>query len=319
VFDFTTGLWSRIGPENPKTADYTSQLDMSFFDYLLGSSYVVPALHSYNYPAYVPPNVSGTGARGSWLIPQLIGGAGSGAFPHAVNLATGEWSRFSTNRGVTGQSPYAGSFEDTRRQRLWWASMDASSMNMLDWKEQHPRAIHSVPCLPQGSAFAFGGYYARHVYVAEADMTIGFWCYYGDTKLRGEVLDMSSGQPAYFSGGNWPTMNLRGSGFGVDWCPHTKAFYFYDGYGTTKIMKLSPSTLEFHECTWTWSEEEITAPAWEANPNDEFRGGAQAMSRWRYIPWLRCFAWCDGPNFSAPTADGVARAGVMQLWRPRGT
>ena len=319
VFDFTTGRWSRVGPNNPQTSDYTSQLDATFYDSLQQGSYIVPALHTYNYPAYVPPNSSGSGPKGSWLLPQLVGGPTSGAKAHAVDLATGQWSRFSQGAGVSGQSPYAGSIEDTRRGRVWWAAMDLSSINMLDFNEPHPRAVHIQPLQPAGAAFAFGGYYARHVYVPESDMAVGFWCFYAQTGVRGEVYDMTSGRPVQMSAGNWPTMNVAAAGFGVDWCGATRAFYIYEGFGATRVLKLKPSSLEFHQCSWTWSEEPFNNPAWELNPNNVGRGGAQPMSKWRYIPWLRSFAWSDGPNFSALCADGVRRDGVMQLWRPLGS
>jgi hypothetical protein len=319
VFDFTTGLWSRVGPQNPATSDYTTQLDAEFYDYNHQGDYIVPALHTYNYPAYVPPNVSGSGAKGSWLLPQLVGNANSGAKPHAVDLQSGRWTRFAAAAGVSGQSPYAGSIEDTRRGRVWWGAMDQTSLNMLDFNEPHPRRVNVVRLQPAGASFAFGGYYARHVYVPESDMAVGFWCLYGQTRVRGEVFDMTSGQPVAMSAGNWPEMHVNGAGFGVDWCTHTQSFYVYEGRGSRRVLKLTPSSLEFHQCTWTWSEEPFNDPAWEPNPNNDGRGGAQAMSKWRYIPWLRCFAWSDGPNYSARCADGVVRDGVMQLWRPLGT
>jgi hypothetical protein len=199
VFDFSTGLWSRIGPDNPAAqysgADGESGLDPVFYDYLHEGSYIVPALHTYNYPAYVPPNLPGSGPKGSWLMPQLVGGTKSGAIPHAVNLETGEWTRFSNGRGLSGQSPYAGSIEDTRRNRVYWAAISGATLNMLDLNEVHPRSIQQVAILPRGTIFVHGGYYARHVYVPESDMAVGFWCRYQETLLRSEVLDLSPGTP----------------------------------------------------------------------------------------------------------------------------
>jgi hypothetical protein len=320
VFDFTTGLWSRVGPSNPATADYTQQLDPVWYDYLHEGSYIVPALHTYNYPSYVPPNLSGSGPKGSWLLPQLVGAAGSGAKPHAVDLATGRWTRFSSNPGNWGQTPYAGSIEDTRRNRVWWFSTDSADINLLDLNEPHPRRVHVMPAAPAGTLLAFGGYYARHVYVPETDMAVGFWCYYGQSQLRGQIMDMTSGRPVELSGPTWPTRNMAlGAGFGVDWCPDTRSFYFYEGRGTTRVLKLTPSTLEFHQATWEWSEETFSSPAWETFGTNPEPQGAHPFTRWRYIRWLKCFAWSDGPAFSAPGPDGVRRAGMMQLWRPLGT
>lgn len=323
LFDFTTGKWSRLGPNNPGS-DYTgsdgqSGLDASFYDYLYEGSRLVPALHSYNYPAYAPPGVSGSGAKGSWVIPQLVGGSNSGAKPHAVDLATGIWSRFSTGAGSSAQQPYAGSIEDTRRNKLWWASMEQSTINMLDWNQSHPRTVQTLPVLPKGSVHAFGGYYARHVYVPESDMAVGFWCQYGKTGILGEVLDFSSGRPVIMAGARWPAMEAVGAGFGVDWCSATQAFYIYEGFGAKRVLKLKPSSLEFHECSWTWSEESFANAAWEPTGQGDGRGGAQALSRWRYIPWLKCFAWSDGPGFKALCVDGMNHDGVMQLWRPLGS
>lgn len=323
LFDFTTGKWSRVGPAMPATSylasDEMTGLDPQFYDYLHEGSYIVPGLHTYNYPAYVPPGVSGSGAKGSWVLPQLIGGSTSGAKPHAVDLASGVWSRFATGTGASAQSPYAGSIEDTRRQRLWWAAMEQPTMNMLDWTQSHPRTIQSFAVQPAGNVYAFGGYYARHVYVAETDMAVGFWCQYGQTAVLGEVLDFSSGRPVRMAGNRWPAMTVRGAGFGVDWCGVTQAFYIYEGYGANRVLKLTPSSLEFHECNWTWREEPFANAAWETPPPGDDRGGAQALSRWRYIPWLRCFAWSDGPGYKALCADGMVHDGVMQLWRPLGT
>lgn len=317
VFDFTTGLWSRVGPANP-SFDYTNQLSPDFYDYASNGNYIVPALHTYNYPAYVPPNLPGSGPKGSWLLPHLVGGAGSGAVPHAVDLQSGVWSRFSTERGSSGQSPYAGSIEDTRRNKVWWAAMDAGTLNMLDLDAAHPRTIQQVQVLPAGQLFSFGGYYARHVYVPEADMAVGMWCLYGQNRIRGEFLDMTSGRPVRLGGDNWPDIaSANGAGFGVDWSPDHQAFYIYSGFGSTAVTKLKPSTLEFHQATWTVTQESFNGAAWESPASNPNRQGAQVMSKWRYIPWLRCFAWCDGPGVSGPSPDGVTRAGVMQLWRPR--
>ena len=314
VFDFTTGQWSRVGPTNPST-DYTASLDATYYDYLHEGSYIVPALHTYNYPAYVPANSAGSGSKGSWLLPQLVGNVGSGAQPHAVDLATGKWTRFTSNVGVTtGAETYCGSLEDTRRKKVWWSAMGQSTVNYIDFNEAHPRKVKQH--VMAAGSFAYGLFYCRHVYVAEADYAVGFGCLYAKDDLIWELLDMSSGAPvqvSVFGKTPWAGMKVRGAGFGVDWCPDTQAFYMYEGYGATRVLKLKPSSLEFSTCTWTWSEEVFALPAWEADPYGATRGGAPPMSRWRYIPWLRCFAWSDGPNYSAVCADGVTRDGVMQL------
>ena len=318
AFDFTTGHWSRIGPSNPDT-NYTdiAEANAEGYDYLHEGSYIVPALHTYNYPAYVPPGLPGSGPQGQWLLPQLVGAANSGAKPHAVDLQTGVWTRASTGAGVSGQSPYTGSIEDTRRNRVWWATIGDSQLNMLDLNENHPRTIQTLQMLPAGSLYGHGGYYARPVYVAETDMVVSLFCYYNQTLVRGETYDMTSGRPVSMGRLTLPTFDVpTGPGFGMDWCPHTQAFYLYGGLGSERVFKLTPSSLEFHQCEWTWSEERFEGAIFHAASSG---GGAQPFSRWRYIPWLRCFAWTDGPNVSGMVADGVHRDGIVQLWRPLGT
>ena len=318
VFDFTTGLWSRVGPANP-AQDYLHlvEANVDFYDHLHEGSYIVPGLHTYNYPAYVPPDLPGSGPRGQWLLPQLVGGANSGAKPHAVDLATGVWTRFSTGPGVGGQSPYTGSIEDTRRQRVWWATIGDAWMNMLDLTEPHPRNIHVRRLLPTGSQYGHGGYYARPVYVAETDMVVSLWCFYLQTRVRGEVYDLSRGELVHMGALTLPPLDIpTGAGFGLDWCPHTRAFYLYPGWGSEQVFKLTPSSLEFHECTWEWSEERFAGAVFQASGTGS---GAQPFSRWRYVPWLRCFAWTDGPGVSGMVADGQQRDGIVQLWRPLGT
>jgi hypothetical protein len=44
-------------------------------------------------------------------------------------------------------------------------------------------------------------------------------------------------------------------------------------------------------------------------------GGARPHTRWKYIPALECFAWCD-VGFSAVCQDGQTHDNAMQLWRP---
>jgi hypothetical protein len=319
VFDFTTGLWSRVGPDNA-SADLAGRTLPEWDDFLLNGDYIIQGVHTYNYPSYIPPNMSGTGAKGSWVLPQQVTGKG-GATPHAVDLVTGRWTRFAQAPGSTGQSPYAGAFYDSRRGRLWWGCQEVGQLNMMDWNESHPRKIHVVPNTPKGSIFAYGGYYANYVYVPEADLTVGFWTLYGQKKVLGEVFNMASGQPVRVASGNWPALDVdRGAGFGIDWCPDTRKFYMYEGYGSTKVRTLTPSSLDFSTCTWVWGEEVFSNPAWEPERYvGEYRQGAQPFSKWRYIRWLKCFAWSDGPDFIARCADGVERDGVMQLWRPLGT
>lgn len=320
IFDFSTGLWSRVGPAMPTSPLSFADLDPIWADHQVQGQPVVLGVHTYNYPTYVPPGVSGVGPRGGWLLPQHAhihtGGFSGGALPHAVDLATGTWMRFSRGPGVTGPFNLGGTIDDTRRGRVWWSTLGASVWNRMDWSDEHPRPVRTSSVKPAGAVYASGSYYPRHVYVPEADMVVGFWCEYAQTAVRGEVLNCSTGEPVRVGTADWPVMNVMGAGFGVDWCPATRKFYLYEGYGRTRVLTLQPSSLDFSSCSWTWGEEPFSKPAWAAR---NIGGGEVPLSRWRYIPTLGCFAWCDGPAFSDTCADGQRHKGVMQLWRPQGT
>lgn len=309
LFDFSTRQWSRVGPSLPATS---YALDTEWSDFLHEGSYIVPGLHSYNYPAYVPPGKAGAGPKGAWLLPALVSGVG-GNVPHAVDLATGRWTRFATGRAGAFTAPYSGSIEDTKRGRLWWGGSGASNYRGLDYNEAHPRNVQTV------NGRWFGSWYDRFVYVEEADMTVGFWCDFGQTQFKAVVLDMRSGSPVSVPFNAIPARTMARAGFGVDWCPITQRFYIYEGRAQATVSVLTPSSLNFSTCTWTWNEETFTgaAPAWYAPSTGG--GGDVPLSRWRYVPALRSFAWSDGPRYSAPGGDGVVRDGVMQLWRPAGT
>ncbi|HSV51242.1 MAG TPA: hypothetical protein VLJ57_03945 [Burkholderiaceae bacterium] len=309
LFDFSTRLWSRIGPTLP-SAPYA--LDSTWSDFQHEGSYIVPGLHTYNYPSYVPPGKSGVGAKGAWILPALVSGPG-GNVPHAVDLASGQWTRFSAGKAGGFTAPYSGTIEDTKRGRIWWGGAGAHDYRWMDYNEAHPRTIKTV------NSRWFGGWYDRFVYVPEADMAMGFWCDFGQTQFKAVVLNMSSGAPVAVASNAIPAKTMLGAGFGADWCPITRKFYFYEARARAAVSVLAPSSLDFSSCTWSWGEETFTgaAPAWIASGTGS--GGEIALSRWRYVPALRSFAWSDGPRYSAVCEDGATRDGVMQVWRPLGT
>lgn len=323
-FDLNSRLWRRIGPSNPPT-DYIAAVDApgnDWNDYLWEGSYIVPSLHTYNYPAYVPPGYPGAGTKGQWILPHLVGGPNSGGKPHAVDLSTGVWTRATSNFAVTDNGEtYSGSIYDSKRGRLYWAAIGAFRFNRIDFNDPAPRAVSQVTITGGGGNFAFGGYYARHVYVPEADMALGLYTYYAQTNIRGEVFNFASGNPVSMGviTSSLPVLNfVHGAGFGFDWCPITRAFYLYEGRGTATVYKLTPSTLNFATCTWTLTTESFSNPAWDSVTGNTALG-PQPMSRWRYIPWARAFGWSDGPDASGVCVDGQTRTGIMQLWRPAGT
>ena len=308
--DYTTRKWIRIGPDNPNF-DYTPLLDKGFADYKLDdNNYIVPAVHTYNYPIYLPPGISGVGPKGSWLLPEIVISPPDSSAPHAVDLETGYWSRFSTTVPTRlAQSPYAGSLYDTKRNRVWWAGTEGNDIRMLDFNESHPRTVHNY------SGAGWHSYYSSYVYVPEADMALSLCAYYGEKLVRPAVYGLSTGQPVNLPTQGFPTITTKyGSGFAFDWAPDKKKFYLYEGHGDTVVHVLTPSSLDFSTCTWSYSQEEFKNPAWDAN--DALGQGVQPMTRWRYNSSLQCFMWSGGPGARDLCVDGQIHDGHMQLWRP---
>jgi len=319
AFDFSTRLWSTIGPVPATTLEALGAEDATFGDYSWSGSKVLLAVHTYNYVTYIPANTGGAGSKGAWLITIVnSGGAPAGANPHMVDLETGVWSRCATGTSLdfgSSSGMYGAAFLDTARNKVWYAAADSNNIFSLDLEASMPQSVaYTHDCW-------WSAYYAGLVYVPEVDMAISFYMTAedgpgGDVFVR--VFDMSSGSPTNASCNHPPahTMNLRG--FGFDWCPITEKFYLYEGKGYTTVHVLVPSSLDFTTCTWTWETETFSDVLF--NPIEAGEGNFRPYSRWKYIPKLRCFAFATSDSSSgATTSDSVVRNGVMQLWRPAGT
>lgn len=319
LFDFDLRKWSRIGPANPVAAytgagGSTDLRDADWNDYDHAGQKILAGLHTYAYPAFVPTGMPLGGSRGSWLLPHIVPENVRGA-PHRVDLATGVGSRFTSNFVANRDSPYCGALQDTNRHIVWWGSSSDTSINKVDLKSASPSV--SVVAFSAG----WGGYYGTPVFAPDADMGIIFWTNYGESTIRGQILDLSSGTPVHVAVSPWALVGsgapvVGGGGYGVDWNPITRAFYFYAGFGTTNVYKLKPSTLDFSTCTWTWSTETFATPAWEPHTSSGF--GEVPYNRWRFVPAYRGFAWTDGQGYSAACVDGPTRGGIHQIWRPAG-
>lgn len=325
VFDFATGKWTRVGPGQP-SFDYlqeqntsASQVDPTWGDFPWNGGHIIPAVHTYSYPVYVPPGFDGAGSKGSWMLPRFVSGQGGGAHVHYMDLATGFMDRGSTNVGTEDAKPgFAGSLFDPVRRKLWWGSAEATNINMMDMSQPQPRTIKVVQV--SGGSLAQGeSYYPVYLYMVEADRFVEFACPYGKNFVTMQVYDTSSGTVTRSGFVALPTEGAptMGAGFGVDWCPITGKWYFYNGNGASTVYTLSCSDpANLMTATYAWGSEPFPNAAWQDNFNSG--GGALAFNHWRYIPKLRCFIWMI-PGYTAVCQDGQTRDGVVQLWRPLAT
>lgn len=336
VFDFTTAEWSRVGPGDP-TTDYMrerdsesnpglSLLDTTWADYPHAGGNIIPATHTYAYPCYIPPEFAGAGPKGQWLLTNVVLGpfwnaAGvridGGMKPHYIDLSTGFEDRWTTNIGTQAGHPgFAGTIVDTVRGKVFWGAAEAATINVVNLADSHPRAIATQAM--SGNRFAEAqAYYPIYVYVPAADRFVELSCAYGTTVPMIAVYNTTTGNCVHAGFITLPTTGrpTLNPGFGADWVPSRSAFYIYDGAGSTTVHKLHCSDpANLGAATWTWSAETFSGPAWPSGYVDA-SGNSRPHSKWRYIPAIDCFAWCD-VGFAAVCQDGLTHDNAMQLWRP---
>lgn len=306
IFDLSTRQWSRIGEQIPEGFTVSD-----WYDYQVNGSYVVPALHTYCHPIYISPSQGG-GVKGSWLMGYNVGGPGSNIQPHAVDLATGVSTRFTSNKQeiYLANGPYGGAFVDTNRNVAWLLPGHNSDQNAKINLASTPKTVELV------SSFWNPGYYFNPVFVQAKDVMIAAWLDGSTIMINGYSL--ATGTPVAFTvtQGSTRTKNTATNGLGFDYCQHTGKFYAYEGYGDTTIHVLTPPD-NWTSGTWTWATETMGGEA----PIDllEVGGssGQQPFSKWKYNPSLKCFMWSQG-TVSRQCTDGVARDGAFQLYKPVG-
>lgn len=329
VFDLMTAKWKLVGPGQPATSyvgnltDYTTgSLDATYGDYPYNGSYIVPAYHTYAYPVYMPPYFDGSGSKGQWVGPCQVIDVGQQFRPHSIDLATGSMQRWTSNAGNNdNQSGYAGSVIDYKRLKLWVAKASTQISNLINLNDSSPRAFTQVSVVNRRMG-ENSAYYPTYTYVPEADRFAEFSVPYASTTLQMAIYDTTTGNNIVHAG--FVTLPTGGAltgvldaGFGVDWCPITKKFYFFNSNGTNTVYTLAVSDpRNLATATYTWGSETFNNPAWVAGFNSG--GGALAFGHWKYMPLLRCFVWAQ-PTYSAVCQDGQTHDGVFQLWRPAGT
>lgn len=315
VFDLTTQQWSRLG--NPIATDFHADIDATWCDYQTLAGPVVAALHTYAGPVYLSPTQGG-GPKGSWCMPFNVYGPLNGIQgsynPHAVDLATGMWSRLTAapyTQTYPG-GPNGCCFVDTKRGVIW------GMMGNDDNRTIKIDLMQSTKTIVPVTSFYAPGTYALPVYVEAKDLTIAAYVNYGTKTIRLKGFDLATGTPVEFTITQGSSVDtVFGPGMGMDWCPDTGKFYLYEGVGTTLLYVLTPPT-NWKTGTWTWSTETMGGEA-PANTNEvQQTQGPMPFTKWKYNPALQCFMWSQG-TVSRPSPDGTARTGAFQLYRPLGT
>ncbi|MBY0467868.1 MAG: hypothetical protein K2Q07_02695, partial [Burkholderiaceae bacterium] len=252
--------------------------------------------------------------------------------PHLFSLSDGTMSR-ATTEPLGGWAAYSNTIavKDTQRSRIWYFRHGSITADCHDLQGGPPytRKTHVVQKAGGGNTDTyFGTYNSTWVYVPEADAIVSFtpdnsgYTPTLNAPIGVGVLGLSTGVPVDFRRSDIPRHPMRHSGIfvGVAWCPTLQRFYLYQGMGDDFCIVLTPSSLDFARCDWTWSKESFGGPPPVTRfPGEELTDQIKGvLGRWVWVPAHGCFAWHDGPTTTGVCADGVKRNGIVQLWRPPG-
>ena len=348
--------WSDFAISTSWTAAMDKRtIDPPWYDFNHNGSFIKFDEHSYLQTAYISPKEGG-GAKGSLLLPQTTFHQG----PENIDSRTGValyWSphTFALTDGTMARAAaapfgrWAGysatvAVKDSRRGRLWYLVNAGSQAYFHDLRTGPPytRVAHNIQKKSGGSMVWCIVSNATWLHVPEADAFVGFYPENSNeappaivnAKLGVQILKMDAAGLPVDQERNAAVGTIRvprgGLMIGAAWVPASAVggvgkFYLYEGFGDDACYTLTPSSLDFGTCTWTWGREQFTNAHVGADPiarSTYSAAEAQVyapMGRFVYVPALRSLAWHDGPSTSARSYDGVVRGGVVQLWRPPGT
>lgn len=327
IFDLTTQLWSRLN--DPISTDFRHLLTNDWDDLGASGGYVQPASHTYSHVTYIPA-AAGGGTKGSWCLMFIVyaepadnGDVLPGYKPHAVDLATGAWSRLTDNTANPSEyayGAYGGCFTDTIHNVMWgFAGTESGTVAKIDLTA-NPRHI-TLQNIAGGGSYT----YAVPVFVPEIVQTVQVSIYGdGQNRITLNMYDLASGTPVvYVPTFAAPISTPTGrAGLGVDYCPDTEKFYCYEGLGTNVLYVATPpagGVANWKTGIWTWGTEtmlgETPVSVLEPQPGAQ---GAQPFTKWKYYRSVKCFGFSGGLA-SRASPDGVLRDGAYQLYRPLGT
>lgn len=273
--------------------------------------------------------------------------------PHMMNLLTGV-SRRAVSAPVNGVSTGDGfasigqtnACRDTTRNRLWYFRTGNPVAYYHDLAGGPPFAsvAHTIQKVSGGNADYTVAYCATWAFVPEADAMVAIYPTNANSITGVTPPSYLVGVQVYTVNGSGLLVDQERGNFqtrlpiatqsfpkggvfaGLAWVPASVVggvgkFYIYEGYGDEFCYTLTPSSLDFASCSWTWGKESFTGPT----PVYKTAYGSgdwprlSVQGKFQYVPALGCLAWHDGPDTQAVCVDGVTRRGIVQLWRPPGT
>lgn len=327
------------------------QRDPDWLDYNYGGSYIKFSDHEYLQNGYVSPSEGG-GPKGSLYLGQSTFSQDPGVpdprtgisyrwAPHLFDLATGVMTRATaTTYGAGSWAGYSATLaiKDTTRNRMWFFRSSTPHIHYHDLTSGPPytRTAHTIQKASGGTTTSFGQISnCSGLYVEDADAII-IWQPSGanssppaiaNNPVGFRLLNMATGLPVDLLRSGMPSQNFAYGGLlvGCAWVPASGVggvgkFYLYEGFGDTFMYTLTPSSLDFTTCTFTWGKESFTGPTPPYKDAASLSDGQRraAQGKLVYVPAYGVLAWHDGPVPTGTTYDSATRNGIVQFWRPPG-
>jgi len=295
LFDFDDATWKRIDNANGmpwmvrdlNAPGYSGEIN-SFGE--INYPGVTPGIPA---PAHLYGNVlplsaaNGGGSRGSVLVLKSAAGGydsnyGSG-YAHRFDLATGLWSRLSTNT-VTGKSGFRTACFDRATNRYYLIRNQLHESGNLDYLDGADWTWKTVligkPSVDGNNKSSFIDDMRRLLIVQTST-----------GRLRAlDLDDLRKGPVVLRTVGSLPADNQsQWHLFPADGC-----WYTYDGNGGNRIYKIQPPEANPLTDTWTISTIEIGGATFSSQPAEVAKSGAVHSTRFFYVRPIGCFAWIAG-------------------------
>ena len=294
LFDFADATWKRVRNANdigPREADYApSETNGSpYFEILGATSGQVPAPpHLYGLATYIPASMGG-GSRGSYLkmgSPAATTQSYQGGGIHAMDLATGNWSRVTSDTLNFSYNYEATTVFDPVAGRYYFIPDGMHAFTSLQYLDLSDRRVKQTPSFP---------------WAAQMDAT------YQTTFLdpvRRLIVAQRPGYPLRaldlnnFAAG-WQVLNTAGSQptEANRWAyyPADGRFYTHMNNGGQTLFRLTPPA-DWKSGTWTVDTVTVSGATL---PNFTTTGGTvRHYGTFFYVPAIESLAWISGESSS---------------------
>ncbi len=294
LFDFADATWKRIDNANgmpwinrdlntpPRSGEINSLGEINY----PGVSVGIPA-PAHLYGTVLPLSAAnGGGSRGSALLTRSSAAGYSSNFgspyAHRFDLATGLWTRLSTNTPSANSDFRTGCYDPAtnRYYLIRYGLNESPNLDYLDGADWTWKTVRI------GNASADGD--NKSAFIDDARRLLITHTSTG--KLRAiDLNNMGAGPVTLRTVGNLPLDNRsRWHLYPTDGC-----WYMYEGWGGNTVHKIQPPASNPLTATWTVSTVQIggaTLPAQGAQAKE----GAVHNTRFFYVRPIGCFAWIAG-------------------------